>query len=397
MTVGSVITLVVKYASISVAVVVGLYAGFIGLLTTDSFQTHVIYLHKIQMTWFKELNSPEVFGFLHNQVTPFGIPSSSGQTVYAWHILPIELYRKNEAALLADPSGYSPDITTRRSFELLRDDPEARLIIHMHGAAGTVGSGYRVPNYRALSAGDPNKIHVLTFDYRGFGRSKGTPTEKGVRQDAISVVQWAMEVARIPPSRIIIFGQSLGSAVNLAAAEHFSQQSPPVVFAGHILVAPFVDAVTLMTTYQIAGTIPLLGPITNVPPLFNYLKRYLKHRWSNKDRIAAYIHANEAHGIPYSIAIIHAEDDYDVPWTHSQELFWHAVNATKITGVSRDELEHAKLERRLDLGAGGRAMTWATETGTVREQILKTGLHDVIMGNPVVTLAVMRIIGDPKR
>lgn len=38
----------------------------------------------------------------------------------------------------------------------------------MHGAGGTVGSGYRVLNYRALSAGHPLKVHVLTFDY---GRS----------------------------------------------------------------------------------------------------------------------------------------------------------------------------------------------------------------------------------
>jgi len=86
-------------------------------------------------------------------------------------------------------------------------------------------SGYRVPNYRALSAGDPNKIHVLTFDYRGFGCSKGTPTEKGVLEDTISVVQWAIDVARVPPSRILIFGQSLGTAVNLAVAEHFALQS----------------------------------------------------------------------------------------------------------------------------------------------------------------------------
>lgn len=393
MTAGSLVALIVKYASLSTAVVVGLYATFIGLLATDSFQAHVVYLHKIQMTWLKELNTPEVFGFVHNQVTPFGIRSSSGETLYAWHILPIELYRKNEATLLAEPSGYCSDITTRHAFELLRDDPEARLIIHMHGAAGTVGSGYRVPNYRALSAGDPNKVHVLTFDYRGFGRTKGTPTEKGVRQDAISVVQWALEVAKVPPSRILIFGQSLGSAVNLAVAEHFALQSPPIVFIGHVLVASFVDAATLMATYQIAGTIPLLGPVANIPPLFSYLKRYLVHNWSNKDRIAGYIHANEANGIPYRITIIHAEDDYDIPWTHSQELFWHAVNATSATGVSREELEHAKVDGRLDHGAAGTVMQWVTETGILREEILKTGLHDVVMGDPVVTLAVMRILG----
>jgi abhydrolase domain-containing protein 12 len=262
----------------------------------------------------------------------------------------------------------------------------------MHGAAGTVGSGYRVPNYRALSAGDPNKIHVLTFDYRGFGRSSGTPTEKGVIIDAISVVEWAMQVANVPPSRILIFGQSLGTAVNLAVAEQFALQSPPVIFTGHLLIAPFVDSPTLMATYRIAGTIPLLGPVANISPLFEYLKKYLRNKWSSKDRIAGYIHANEANNTPYRITIIHAEDDYDVPWTHSQELFWYAVNATKATGVSREDLESARLHGKSDLGPAGTVMQWETEHGVIREEILKTGLHDVIMGNQIVTLAVMRIL-----
>lgn len=36
-------------------------------------------------------------------------------------------------------------------------------------------------------------------------------------------------------------------------------------------------------------------------------------------------------------------------------------------------------------------MEWRTENGLIREEILKTGLYDVVMGNPVITLAVMCI------
>ena len=156
-------TTILKYVSISAAVLVGLYASLLGLLSTSFCQAHVVYLHGIQMTWFKDLNVPELFGFLHNQVTPFNIISSDGETLYAWHILPIGLYRKNEEALIAEPSGFVLDVKSRLSFKLLREDPEARLVLHFHGAGGTVGSGYRTPNYRALSAGQPDKIHVLTF------------------------------------------------------------------------------------------------------------------------------------------------------------------------------------------------------------------------------------------
>lgn len=383
--------LLFKYAFLSAAVIVSLYAGILGLLTTASFQAHVVYLHKIQMTWLKDLDVPESFGFLRNQVTPFYIPSSNGERLYAWHVLPIELYRQHESTLIAEPSGFVSDITSRTAFMLLRTDPDARLIIHMHGAAGTVGSGYRVPNYRALSAGQPQKIHILTFDYRGFGRSRGTPSERGLILDAISVVNWAVNVIGIPPSHILIFGQSLGTAVSLAISEHFALQSPPVVFAGAVLVAPFADVATLMATYRVAGTIPIVSPLARFPLLFTYLRSLIYDKWLSKDRIASYVRTNEANHQTYRLTLIHAEDDYDVPWHHTEIVVWHAVNATSPQALSYNEFEQKRSDSKTDLGAAGSVMEWRTKNGIIREEILKTGLHDVVMGNPVITLAVMRI------
>lgn len=382
---------ILKYGSIAIVSVGALYCTLLGLLTTSWFQAHVVYLHAIQMTWGKDLDVPEVFGFLHNQVTPFEIKSASGKALYAWHVLPVELYRQHEQKLLTQPTGLSPDITSHLAFQLLRDDPEALLVIHFHGAGGTVGSGYRCPNYRALSAGRPDKLHVLTFDYRGFGRSAGTPTESGLIVDALSVVEWAMNVARIPPARILIYSQSMGTAVNMAVAEHFALQEPPVVFAGHVLTAPFVDVITLVSTYSVAGTIPILGPIAKIPVLFNYLRRYIYDKWSTKDRIASYIKANEVNRRKYCITLIHAEDDYDIPWTHTPHLFWHAISATRPTGISFEELELLKSKARIDNGPAGSVVEWKTECGIIREEILKYGLYDVIMGNPIMSLAVMRI------
>lgn len=383
--------LLLKYASLLTACLVGLYAVLLGLLTTSSFQANVVYLHRIQMTWFKNLDVPESFGFLRGQVTPFSIESPSGKGLYAWHILPVEVYRQHESALIADHTGFASDIKSREAFKLLRDDPEARLIIHMHGAAGTVGSGYRVPNYRALSAGEPGTLHVLTFDYRGFGRSPGTPTEQGLSEDAIAVVEWALKTAGIPPSRIIIFGQSLGTAVNLAVSEHFALQHPPIVFAGTILVAPFVDVATLVSTYRIAGTIPILSPLAKFPLLFSYLGTFIEDTWLSRDRIAAYVRANEANMEKYRLTLIHAEDDYDIPFHHTETVFSHAVRASIPQGISYEEAEKTALASRIELGAAGSIVEWRTNYGIIRKEILKTGLHDVIMGNPVISLAVMRM------
>lgn len=385
-----------KYASISVALTAGLYATLLVLLTTAAFQSHAIYLHAVQMTWFKNLNVPETFGFLKNQVTPFSIKTSDGERLYVWHILPTELYRKHELPLVAEATGFVLDITSRLAFKILRDDPNAQLVLHMHGAGGTVGSGHRVSNYRALSAGEPRKIHVLTFDYRGFGSSTGIPSESGLILDALAVVDWAINIAGIPPSRILIFAQSMGTAVGLAVSQHFALQSPPVVFAGTVLVAPFVDVATLSATYRVAGTIPILSPLAKFPLLINYFKGYIRDKWLSKDRIAWYVRANEANGKRYRLTIIHAEDDYDIPWHHTPDIFWHAVNASVPDGISYDNLELKKLESKVNLGAAGSVMEWRTSNGVIREEILKTGKHDTIMGYPVVTMAVMRLFSAPE-
>src|SRR4051794_2247033 len=118
--------------------------------------------------------------------------------------------------------------------------------------AGTVGQGWRPEAYRGLlSTSTGPSIHVLTVDYRGFGLSTGSPTEEGLILDAIAVVQWAVNVANIPPSRIVLLGHSLGTAVTIAAAEHFvsAKSSGKKEFAGIVLVAGFSDLPTLLTTY----------------------------------------------------------------------------------------------------------------------------------------------------
>ena len=63
-------------------------------------------------------------------------------------------------------------------------------------------------------------------------------------------------------------------------------------------------------------------------------------------------------------------------------------------GISFDELETEKANIKTDIGGAGSIVEWKTKHGVIREEILKYGLHDVIMGNPIVTLAVMRMFDD---
>jgi abhydrolase domain-containing protein 12 len=196
-------------------------------------------------------------------------------------------------AVTQQPVKLSLDVTDTLGFQSLRDDPRAVLAIHFHGAGDNMGSGHRIPNYRALAAGSPERIHILTLDYGGFGNTPGVPTEDGLIQDAIAVVDWALNVGKIPPSRILIVGKSLGTAVNMAVAEHFAMQHDPVLFAGHILVAPFVDLLTLATTYKIAGMIPIMSPVAQYPVLFNFLSTHIRDTWSTKTCIARFVRRSD--------------------------------------------------------------------------------------------------------
>ncbi|KAJ0107332.1 bhydrolase domain-containing protein 12 [Diaporthe amygdali] len=374
----------------------GLYTVFLALLTFPSLQRQVIYLHSFTQTGTQDLNVPEQWGFLHNQVTPFSLSTSDGENLHAWHILPLGLYRQHEERILKEPSGLALNVKQKLAFELLRDDPESLLVLYLHGAGGTLGSGHRPPSYRAISAGAPGRIHIVAMDYRGFGLSTGTPSEDGLLTDATALVDWAMIEAGIPAHRIIIWGQSLGTAVATSLVHRMAFRDEPVLFSGLLLVAPFADVTSLTATYRVAGKVPLLDPIARFPLVHDFLNTFILDKWPTKERIAEIVrrYGSMPDGSSaYHISIIHAEDDLDIPWSHSEQLFWHAVNASLPVGISFEELNKQKEVAKVHTDAGGWSVTRETGKGVIREHITQYGVHDKIMGYPVVSLAVLKAFG----
>lgn len=67
---------------------------------------------------------------LGNQVTPFELQSSDGESLYAWHIMPLPLYLQHEATIATQQPGFAADFTSTESFRLLKKDPEARLVLY---------------------------------------------------------------------------------------------------------------------------------------------------------------------------------------------------------------------------------------------------------------------------
>jgi fermentation-respiration switch protein FrsA (DUF1100 family) len=108
------------------------------------------------------------------------------------------------------------DGTKLHGWYVPHEEPRA-VILFCHGNAGNV----------ALWADVPRTLHdrvgasVFSFDYRGYGRSEGKPSEAGVLADARAARRWLAARAGIAENQIVLMGRSLGGAVavDLAAAD----------------------------------------------------------------------------------------------------------------------------------------------------------------------------------
>ena len=90
-------------------------------------------------------------------------------------------------------------------------------ILFCHGNAGNVT--HRVQSLKILH--DLLGASVLIFDYRGYGRSEGKPNGPGVLADARAARTWLAARENIPPTDVVLLGESIGGAVavNLAARD----------------------------------------------------------------------------------------------------------------------------------------------------------------------------------
>jgi uncharacterized protein len=110
----------------------------------------------------------------------------------------------------------SADGTRLNGWYLPCEQPRAT-VLYCHGNGGNVA--YWSAAARQLR--DRVGVSVMLFDYRGYGRSEGTPTEQGVLADARSARAWLSRREGLAESQIVLMGRSLGGgvAVDLAAAD----------------------------------------------------------------------------------------------------------------------------------------------------------------------------------
>lgn len=186
--------------------------------------------------------------------------------------------------------------------------------------------------------------------------------------DGVATVDWAMQVAKVPAERIVIIGHSLGTAVTAAVAEHFGKSG--ISFAGVIVIAGFTDLPTLLTSYSIGGWVPILSPLSSFPWLQAWFASYVVDKWPSAQRLANFVRMSKR----VRLFIIHAKDDFEIPWFHSEGLFAAAANATTGAGMEPSMIQKMKARNTVDMGNGAFVSTW-NDGGNriIREQIVANG------------------------
>ncbi len=88
--------------------------------------------------------------------------------------------------------------------------PDARgALLFLHGNAGNLSHRGQT----ILLLRDTLGLSVLIFDYPGFGKSPGTPSEEGCYRAGEAAYDWLTTEQQIAPGEIVLFGNSLGGGV----------------------------------------------------------------------------------------------------------------------------------------------------------------------------------------
>jgi fermentation-respiration switch protein FrsA (DUF1100 family) len=115
--------------------------------------------------------------------------------------------------------------------------------LYLHGNAGNIT--HREPFAVLITEA---RSSLLLLDYRGYGRSAGRPTEAGLYRDADAGYEW-LRARGIAPGRIVVHGESLGTAVAVDLASRRE-------CAGVVLASPFPSARAVARR-----VLPLGGPL----------------------------------------------------------------------------------------------------------------------------------------
>ncbi|UCC41398.1 MAG: alpha/beta hydrolase, partial [Candidatus Aminicenantes bacterium] len=157
-------------------------------------------------------------------------------------------------------------------------------ILFCHGNAGNISHRIEVI-YLFSKLG----LNVFIFDYRGYGRSQGSPSEEGLYLDAEAAYKYLIEKRNLKEESIVVYGKSIGANV----------------------------AVELCSKVKIAGLISE-SAFTSALDMGKKLFPFLPLKWLISIKFDA---LSKIKDIIVPKLIIHSKDDRIIPFKHGRKLF----------------------------------------------------------------------------
>jgi fermentation-respiration switch protein FrsA (DUF1100 family) len=162
-------------------------------------------------------------------------------------------------------------------------EPEGT-VLFCHGNAGNIGD--RLDTLQIINT---LGLNVLIFDYRGYGRSDGSPTEEGTYLDAEAAWDYLVTKKNVAPHQIIVWGRSLGGAIAARTAANHR--------AGVVIVES-----TFTSLKDLADD------------LFVWVPSWLLTNY-------AYDTAHYLENLDVPVLVIHSRDDEIIPFHHGKRLY----------------------------------------------------------------------------
>lgn len=184
-------------------------------------------------------------------------------------------------------------------------DPTQGAAVYCHGNAGNLSHRAEgIFRWQQL-------LHqgVLIFDYPGYGRSTGRPSEVGCYAAGVAAYEWLVQSRGVAPERILLYGGSLGGAVAVELASRFTHRAL-------VLVSAFTS---------IADMARLQFPWLPV-------RRVLRHRFDNLAKMGS------CRG---PVFMAHGTADRIVPFTQGQQLFAAAREPKEFFPMKDHDHQHA--------------------------------------------------------
>lgn len=180
--------------------------------------------------------------------------------------------------------------------------PKDPVILVCHGNAGNIS--HRLEKAKIfMDAG----ASVLLFDYRGYGKSSGSPDEQGTYEDALTFYRWLVEIKGVPPERIVVYGESLGGGVAVETALRHKS-------AGLILESSFTSVVDMGR--EVFPWLPV--------------RHMVRYRYDNLAKLPS---------IRGPVLVMHSPQDDIVPYRMGRRLFEAAAEPKTFFAMKGDHNE----------------------------------------------------------